>query len=379
MSKDPKIISYFKHMGEHAASDLYLTVGFPPSMRTDNGIKKLSDKALTAEEINEMLGFILTPRQRREYETNMELNTSLDAGAHGRYRVNVLRQRQSPALVVRRIISTIPTFEDLHLPSLLGGLALEKRGMVLVTGMTGSGKSTTLASMINYRNSQEAGHIITIEDPIEYFYEHKESLVTQREIGVDTETYAIALKNALRQRPDVILVGEIRDREVMEHALTASETGHLCLSTLHTNNASQSIERIVNMFPEDYHDQIRLNLAMNLHAIVSQRLVPAVSGRLVVALEIMLNQGLIRKLIQQGEISKIRGVMQKNVQLGMCTFDQSLIRLFKAGEITEETALSFSDQPGDMKIRIHQMQFEGPDDDGDGFSRLDTSSLIIKE
>ena len=274
----PKILEYFTKMAEVDASDLYLTVGFPASIRTDEGVVKTSEKNLSVDDINEILSFILTPRQRREYETNMELNTSLDAGAHGRYRVNVLRQRQAPALVIRRIVSQIPTFDDLHLPNLLGDMALEKRGLVLVTGMTGSGKSTTLASMINYRNSLEAGHIITIEDPIEYFYEHKKSLVTQRELGVDTESYAVALKNALRQRPDVILVGEIRDREVMEHALTASETGQLCLSTLHTNTAYQSIERVVNMFPEEYHDQIRLNLSMNLNAIVSQRLVPSVSG-----------------------------------------------------------------------------------------------------
>jgi len=375
----PKILKYFEYMHEVSASDLYLTVGFPPSVRTDMGVQKISDANLTVEDINEVLASVLTPRQRREYEATMELNTSLDAGAHGRYRVNILQQRQRPAMVIRRIISKIPSFQELALPGMLGELALKKRGLVLVTGMTGSGKSTTLASMINHRNAHESGHIITIEDPIEYFYEHQQSLVSQREIGVDTENYAVALKNALRQRPDVILVGEIRDREVMEHALMAAETGHLCLSTLHTNNASQSIERVVNMFPEDYHDQVRLNLATNLQAIISQRLVPSVSGGSVVALEIMLNQGLIKELIQKGDISKIRSVMEENTQLGMRTFDQSLLQLYSKGEITEETALSYADQAGDLKIKIHQKQFEDVDGDGDGFRRLDTSSLAIKD
>lgn len=375
----PKILKYFEYMHEVSASDLYLTVGFPPSVRTDMGVQKISDTNLTVEDINEVLASVLTPRQRREYEATMELNTSLDAGTHGRYRVNILQQRQRPAMVIRRIISKIPSFQELALPGMLGELALKKRGLVLVTGMTGSGKSTTLASMINHRNAHESGHIITIEDPIEYFYEHQQSLVSQREIGVDTENYAVALKNALRQRPDVILVGEIRDREVMEHALMAAETGHLCLSTLHTNNASQSIERVVNMFPEDYHDQVRLNLATNLQAIISQRLVPSVSGGSVVALEIMLNQGLIKELIQKGDISKIRSVMEENTQLGMRTFDQSLLQLYSKGEITEETALSYADQAGDLKIKIHQKQFEDVDGDGDGFRRLDTSSLAIRD
>jgi len=210
--------------------------------------------------------------------------------------------------------------------------------------------------MIDYRNSRDQGHIITIEDPIEYFHEHKKSVVTQREVGVDTESYSIALKNALRQRPDVILVGEVRDREVMEQALTAAETGHLCLATLHTNNAYQSIERIVNLFPEDAHNQIRLNLSMNLRAIVSQRLVPAADGGLTLAIEVMLNQGLVKDLIHKGDIIKIREVMEQNAQLGMATFDLSLLRLFKDGRITEETAVSQADQPGDLKIKIQQVK-----------------------
>lgn len=350
-------------MNEKAASDMYLTVGFPPSLRMDSGLLPLRDTPITVDELNEIIGSILTSRQRRDFDAHMELNTSLDVGRFGRFRVNVLRQRQFPALVIRRIVSKIPTFEELHLPPLMGQLAMERRGLILVTGMTGSGKSTTLASMIDYRNTNDFGHIITIEDPIEYFHEHKKSLVTQREVGVDTESFAVALKNALRQRPDVILVGEIRDREVMEQALTAAETGHLCLATLHTNNTYQSIERIVNMFPEEFHGQIRLNLSMNLRGIISQRLIPAAEGGLAIAIEVMLNQGLVKDLIHKGEITKIREVMEQNAQMGMCSFDQCLFHLFKEGKITEATAVSQSDQPGDLKIKIQQYRVGRGDHD----------------
>lgn len=357
----PQIIQYFQAMNERGASDLYLTVGFPPSLRSDNGLIPLRDTPLGVDELNEIISSILTNRQRRDFDAHMELNTSLDVGRFGRFRVNVLRQRQFPALVIRRIISRIPTFEELHLPKILERLSMERRGLILVTGMTGSGKSTTLASMIDYRNTQEQGHIITIEDPIEYFHDHKKSVVTQREVGVDTESYSIALKNALRQRPDVILVGEIRDREVMEQALIAAETGHLCLATLHTNNASQSIERIVNFFPEDSHNQVRLNLSMNLRAIVSQRLVPTVDGGLTLALEVMLNQGLVKDLIYKADVIKIREIMEQNAQQGMATFDLSLIQLFKRGRISEETAIAQADQPGDVKIKIQQIKLNRND------------------
>ena len=373
----PLILEYFQAMNDRGASDLYLTVGFSPSLRTDSGLVSLRDAPITVDELNDIIGSILTSRQRRDFDAQMELNTSLDVGRFGRFRVNVLRQRQFPALVIRRIVSTIPSFHDLHLPKILEHLSLERRGLILVTGMTGSGKSTTLASMVDYRNVREQGHIITIEDPIEYFHEHKKSLITQREIGVDTESYAIALKNALRQRPDVILVGEIRDREVMEQALTASETGHLCLATLHTNNTYQSIDRVVNMFPEEFHNQIRLNLSMNLRAIVSQRLIPAANGGLAVAIEVMLNQGLVKDLIHKGEITKIRDVMEQNVQMGMCSFDQSLFGLFKDGIITEDTAISQSDQPGDLKIKIQQ--FKVGKGDPDTMKALDSTVLKFSD
>ncbi len=374
----PVVLEYFTAMNERHASDLYLTVGFPPALRIEGDLVNIRKEPLNLEEINEIISSILTNRQRREFETQMELNTSLDVGSYGRYRINVLRQRQNPALVIRRIISKIPSFDELRLPKLLEQLALQKRGLVLVTGMTGSGKSTTLASMIDYRNQNEKGHIITIEDPIEYFHEHNKSVVTQREVGVDTESYATALKNSLRQRPDVILVGEIRDREVMEQALTASETGHLCLATLHTTNAYQSIERVVNLFPEDYHSQIRLNLSMNLRGIISQRLVPCIHGGMTVVIEVMLNQGLVRELIHKGDIGKIKEVMEQNNQLGMCTFDQSLERAFRDDLITEQTALSFADQPGDLKIKLQQIKL-GESGTKEALREMDTSLLSISE
>ena len=374
----PAILEYFNAMNERKASDLYLTVGFPPTIRVEGQLISVRAEPLAVDEINEIIASILTNRQRREFDGQMELNTSLDVGKFGRFRVNCLRQRQFPALVIRRIISRIPSFEELRLPRLLEKLALEKRGLIFVTGMTGSGKSTSLASMVDYRNAHEQGHVITIEDPIEFFHEHKKSVITQREIGVDTESYAVALKNALRQRPDVILVGEIRDREVMEQALTAAETGHLCLATLHTANTYQSIERVVNMFPEEYHGQVRINLSMNLKGIVSQRLVPCAKGGQILAVEVMLNQGLVRELILKGDIVKIREVMEQNPQLGMCTFDQSLMRLFREGLISEETALAQADQAGDMKIKIQQAKMGGKNI-RDTLDSFDTSLLSISD
>ncbi|MDY0028824.1 MAG: PilT/PilU family type 4a pilus ATPase [Pseudobdellovibrionaceae bacterium] len=373
---EPQIYSYLVQMNRQNATDLYLTVGVPPTLRVDDRLSPISSQPIDSAQMNDILTTILTTRQRRDFEMRMELNTAIDMGGHGRFRVNILQQRHHPALVIRRIISRIPSFDELRLPPLMRQLSMLKRGLILLTGMTGSGKSTTLASMIDYRNANSQGHIITIEDPIEYYHEHKSCVVTQREVGVDTENYAVALKNALRQRPDVILVGEIRDREVMEQALTASETGHLCLATIHTNNSYQAIERIVNLFNEDMHQQIRLNLATNLRAIISQRLVPTKAGGMTVALEVMLNQGLVKELILEGKITKIREVMEANQSLGMRTFDQSLIELFQRGIITEDVALSQSDMPGDMKIKLQQSRLGG---ENAGLSGMDTSLLTISE
>lgn len=373
---EPLVFKYLTEMGRQNATDLYLTVGVPPTLRIDDLLVPITDRSIDAAQMNDILSSILTTRQRRDFEMRMELNTAVDMGEHGRFRVNILQQRLQPALVVRRIISRIPNFQELRLPPILEKLSLMKRGLILVTGMTGSGKSTTLASMIDFRNKNSQGHIIIIEDPIEYYHEHNRCVVSQREVGVDTENYAVALKNALRQRPDVILVGEIRDREVMEQALTAAETGHLCLATIHTNNSYQAIERIVNMFPEDSHAQIRLNLATNLRAIISQRLVRTVHGSLAIALEVMLNEGLVKELILDGKISKIAEVMGNNEIMGMVTFDQSLMHLYLDGLITEDMAISQSDMPSDMKLKIQKMKLGGKDGD---ISKLDTSILRISE
>lgn len=370
------IFSFLTQMNTVGASDLYLTVGRAPVLRVEDAFQTVDTPPLDPEAVQEIIYSILTAKQRREFDVNWELNTSLDMGKHGRFRVNVLRQRQNPSLVIRRIVSKIPTIQELNLPPILQNLAMERRGLVLVTGMTGSGKSTSLASMLNYRNQHQEGHIITIEDPIEYYHEHNKSIITQREIGIDTESYKTALKNSLRQRPDVILIGEIRDKEVMEQALTIAETGHLCLATLHTNNAYQAIERVVNFFPEDQSQQIRLNLSMNLKAIVSQRLIPSIEGALVPAIEVMLNEALIRELITEGRYEKVTEVMEKNTNMGMQTFDQSILALYQTGLITEETVLNQSDKVSDIKVKLQQIKMG---QNSGSLQNMDTSLLKVSD
>ena len=362
-------------MNKSRATDLYLTVGHPPCLRIESDFKNIAEDSISQEQLNEILGSIMTSRQLRQFETEMELNMPLHLGELGRFRINVLKQRQMPALVIRRIISQIPTFEELRLHPTIEMLAVERQGLILITGMTGSGKSTTLAAMVDYRNQQEKGHIITIEDPIEFFHEHKSSVVTQREVGVDTESYTTALKNAFRQRPDVILIGEILDREVMEQALTFSQTGHLCMATIHANNAYQAIDRVINLFDKDFQNQARLSLSSNLRAIVSQRLVPKVDGDLIMAQEILLNEGLVRKLILDGQTNGIREVMDQNKKSGMCTFDESILDLYREGLVDESTAIKQSDQPGDMKIKIRQIELG----ERGSMRSMDTSLLSISE
>jgi twitching motility protein PilU len=356
------------------ASDLYLTVGVPPSLRIDNELHAMNDIPLQEEDIQAMLGEVLTSRQRREFDSNLELNLAFDMGKEGRFRVNVMRQRQHTGMVIRRITSQIPSFADLRLPKLLEKIVMEKRGLVMVSGVTSSGKSTTLAAMADHRNRTQSGHIITIEDPIEYYHEHKKGIVTQREVGIDTASYHIALKNALRQKPDVILVGEVRDSDVMEQTITAAETGHLVLATIHTNNAPQAVERMINFFPEDRQQQIRIALSMNLRAIIAQRLVRSVDGNSVVALEILLNEALIKELILRGESGKIKDIMANNNHTGMVTFDQSLLRLYAEGMITEQTAILEADIQTDMKMRIQQHRLS---DKSKAMPGIDTSKLTL--
>ncbi len=373
---EPLAFTYLTQMNERNASDLYLTVNRVPTIRVDDEMHSLSDIPLSIENVNEIINNILTTKQRRDFELNWDLNTSLDMGEYGRFRINVLKQRQSPGLVIRRIVSKIPAIRDLKLPPVLEGLALEKRGLILLTGMTGSGKSTTLASMINHRNQRVSGHVLTIEDPIEFYHEHDKSVITQREVGVDTESYEVALKNSLRQRPDVILIGEIRDKAVMEQALTIAETGHLCLATLHTSNSYQAIERIVNFFPEDQHGQVRMNLSMNLKAIVSQRLLPSLEGGLVPSLEVMLNEALVRDLIIKGRYEQITDVMEQNSAMGMQTFDQSLLKLFSEGLIDEETVINQADKSSDMKVKLRQVKMLSKES---SLHSMDTSVLSISD
>lgn len=375
------IFNYLREMRDKGASDIYLTVGAQPMMRINDEIQPIEVGALTSDHLTEILGFVLTARQRHEFDSSSELNTALDLGEVGRFRVNVLKQRQNIAMVIRRIVTKIPSFEELKLPKIYSDLAMEKRGLILVVGMTGAGKSTSLASMIDHRNSRQKGHIITIEDPIEYYHEHKQSVVTQREIGVDTSSYKVALKNALRQRPDVILIGEIRDREVMEQALMSAETGHLCLATVHANNAYQAIERVVNFFPEDQLSQVRTNLSLNLKATLSQRLLPSITGSLVPVLEVMLNQGLIRELILKGEIQKIRDIMEENTMSGMRSFDQSLLELYGKGEISEEVAINNADRPSDLKVKLKKKQLSMQEQKSEKavLDHIDTSFLTLRD
>ncbi len=367
------IYAYLNEMIKKEASDLYLTVGVAPQLRIKDELLALGEQILQEEDVQAMLNEVLTSRQRREFDSNMELNLAFDMGKEGRFRVNVLRQRQHTGMVIRRITSKIPSFEDLRLPKILEKLSQEKRGLIMVSGVTSSGKSTTLASMVDYRNRVVGGHIITIEDPIEYYHEHRKGIITQREIGIDTTSYNIALKNALRQKPDVILVGEVRDAEVMEQTLAAAETGHLCLATIHTNNASQAIERIVNLFPEERQHQVRIALSMNLRAIIAQRLVRAIDGGMVVALEILLNEALIRELILKGETIKIRDVLVNGGATGMVSFDQSIFKLFAEGVISEKTAIDEADVQTDMKMKIQQFKISGAKDMGN----IDTSKLSL--
>lgn len=357
---DEKITRLATIMVENKASDMYVTAGRPIQMRVYDDLIPVDEfGVMTNESIQELITLMLSKKQLSEFEAFHEQNMSFGVPSVGRFRINVLHQRQSPSMVIRAIKMDIPAFETLGLPNDLKKIALNKRGIVLLCGMTGSGKSTTLASMIDFRNETTPGHILTIEDPVEYLYQHKKSIVTQREVGVDTDNYHIALKNAFRQKPDVILIGEIRDRYVMEQALVASETGQLCLSTIHANNAYQAIERMLNLFEETQLIQARTALAMNLKGIVAQRLIPGLDGKQILAYEIMLNEGYIKELILKGETTKIREVMAQNKLNGMITFDQTLRELYEQGKISEETAIAEADMPVDMELQLRKQKVAG--------------------
>jgi len=353
----PILDPMFHEMVKHRASDLYLTVGFPPTLRVSDRLLPISENKLTDTDIESIIDELLEPEKREEFSSSLEFNGAVnwDSGS-ARFRINIFRQQKHNGLVIRRIQTEIPTLASLKLPAIYADLAMEKRGLVLVVGPTGSGKSSSLAAMIEHRNSNGSGHIVTVEDPIEFVHEHRGCIVTQRDVGIDTYSYGLALKNALRQRPDVVLIGEIRDRETMEHAINFSETGHLCFATLHANNANQTIERILSFFPEDKHRQVLLNLAMNMRAILSQRLVLTKNNERAIALEVLLNRGLVKSLIEEGRVKEIRETMEKNRVEGMCTFEQALLELYMKGEISEEVAVSESDNPANLRLQIKQQQ-----------------------
>ena len=350
-------------MVEHDASDLYVTVDSPPSYRVNGTVRPAGNRCLEPEETVQLAHSIMSEKQQREFEENNEQNLALYYSSLGRFRVNVFRQRACVGMVIRQIKSTIPTLEELRLPAILKDVSMTKRGLVLVVGATGSGKSTSLAAIIDHRNANQAGHIVTIEDPIEFVHVHKKSIVTQREIGVDTGSYQAALKNALRQAPDVVLIGEIRDTETMQAAITFAETGHLCLATLHSNNANQAMERIMNFFPPERHKQIYLQLSLNLRAILSQRLVKTVEGSRVAAVEILLGSPRIKDLIHKGEIAEIKEAMEKSSTIGMQTFDHHLFELYKANTISLDEAIRNADSANNLRLRIKLAEGKTPEEE----------------
>ena len=334
-------------------SDLFLTADFPPAFKVDGKVTPVSNVPLTGQHTAELARAIMNDRQAAEFEASKEVNFAISPPGVGRFRVNAFVQQGRIGLVLRTIRTDIPSFDELKLPPVLRDVALAKRGLVIMVGATGSGKSTTLAAMIGHRNENSYGHIVTIEDPVEFVHPHKNCIVTHREVGVDTTSWEAALKNTLRQAPDVIMIGEIRDRETMEHGVAFAETGHLCLATLHSNSANQALDRIINFFPEERRHQLLMDLSLNLRAIVSQRLIPMADGKgRTVAVEILLNSPLISDLIFKGEVGEIKEVMKRSRELGMQTFDQALFDLYEEGLVGYEDALRNADSVNDLRLNI---------------------------
>lgn len=358
-----------KQMVKHEASDLYLTTGAPPSAKIHGLLKVFSQDKFMPGDVKEIAYKLMTKEQQEEFEQKPEMNLAVSETKVGRFRVNIFKQRNQIAMVVRHIQFDIPSPEALKLPAILKKVIMEKRGLILFVGGTGSGKSTSLASLIDHRNCNSSGHIITIEDPIEFIHQHKKCIVNQREVGIDTDTYEDALKNTLRQAPDVILIGEIRDRETMEHALAFAETGHLALSTLHANNANQAFDRIVNFFPEERRNQVLMDLSLNTAAIVSQRLIPGVDGKRTAAIEVLLGSPLVKDLILKGEFAQLKETMEKSTNIGMQTFDQALISLYEEDQITSEEAIKNADSQNNVRLKISLAS------DGSSISSFSAESL----
>jgi twitching motility protein PilU len=342
-----------KIMVEKGASDLFITTGVPPSIKINGKVVPVTTTKLTPEKCRETVLSVMTDSQRKEFVRDKELNFAISARGVGRFRVSSFYQRNLVGMVLRRIETTIPDLDDLGLPGVIKDVAMTKRGLIVFVGGTGTGKSTSLAAMIGHRNRNSRGHIITIEDPIEFMHSHQGCIVTQREVGIDTDSFEVALKNTLRQAPDVILIGEVRTQETMEHAITFAETGHLCLCTLHANNANQALDRILNFFPPARHDQLWLDLSLNLKAMIAQQLIrtPDGQGRVAV-IEVMLNTPLVSDMIKKGDVTSIKPLMAKSNEIGMQTFDQALFRLYKVGKITYDDALNSADSANDLRLMI---------------------------
>lgn len=371
-----QLVDMLKILASKDGSDLYLSTGAPPCAKFNGVLKPISADILKSGDIASIALSIMDNEQRIEFERELEMNLAMSIAHVGRFRINIFKQRNEVSIVARNIKMEIPTFEELKLPDVLLNVVMEKRGLVLFVGATGSGKSTSLAALIDYRNRNSSGHIVTIEDPIEYVHRHKKSIINQREVGVDTRSFHAALKNTLRQAPDVILIGEIRDRETMEHALAFADTGHLAISTLHANNANQALDRIINFFPEERRPQLLSDLGNNLKAFVSQRLVKTIDGKRRAAVEVLLGTHTIRDIIKRGTLHEIKEIMEKSRNLGMQTFDQALIELVHEGVISEEEAVKNADSPNNVRLNL-KLHRENPADGGtaDGFS----GSGLIKD
>jgi twitching motility protein PilU len=353
-------------MIQKEGSDLFLTTGAPPSMKAYGKLVPMSTQPLPPGAVKQIAYQIMSPEQIKDFEKSPEMNLAIADPDIGRFRVNIFQQRGQIAIVARNIKTEIPSWQSLGLPEVLTKLIMQKRGLVLFVGGTGSGKSTSLAALIDYRNTNSDGHIITIEDPVEFVHQHKKSIINQREVGVDTKSYEEALKNTLRQAPDVILIGEIRSQETMEHALAFAETGHLCLSTLHANNANQALDRIINFFPEERHKQLFMDMSLNLQGFVSQRLIPTVDGKRAAAIEILLGTPRVCDLIKQGKVDEIKEVMEKSENQGMKTFDSALFDLYKAGRISLEEALKNADSKNNLRLKVQLSEGKSTGDDDDG-------------
>ncbi len=349
--------SFLKLMVHKKSSDLFITAGIPPSMKVNGRVAPITQAPLTPQQSRDMVLNVMTPAQREEFEKTHECQFAISLQGVGRFRVSCFYQRNQVGMVLRRIETKIPTIEELNLPPVIKTLAMTKRGLVMFVGATGTGKSTSLAAMLGYRNQNSTGHIITIEDPIEFVHKHEGCIITQREVGIDTDSWENALRNTLRQAPDVILIGEVRSRETMEHAIAFAETGHLCLCTLHANNANQALDRVIHFFSEDRRAQLLMDLSLNLKGVVAQQLIPTPDGKSRrAAMEVLLGTPLVQDYIRDGEVHKLKDVMKESTNLGMRTFDQSLFELYQAGEVSYEDALRHADSANEVRLRIKLAQ-----------------------